>query len=96
MKIEMVRKFPQRPPKPALGRGRLQIAARRGFYSNDVVTTGEIAQAAFVRRLLLHGQRLRPDHYRQVRRVLAAIAIPIGRGGGRGRPMLWQLCGKTP
>jgi len=76
---------------PGRGRGRLQLAAQRQFYGREVISTAEVAQAAFVRWLLLHGRRLRPDHYRQIRRVLAAIADPVGRAGGRGRPTIWRF-----
>jgi hypothetical protein len=81
-----------RPAKPALGNGRVQRAARRCFYGADVVSTAEVAQSAYVRRLLMEGWRLRPHYYRRIRRVLAEIATPIGRSSrGPGRPMLWRL-----
>ncbi|PWT84404.1 MAG: hypothetical protein C5B56_15640 [Proteobacteria bacterium] len=86
------RKFPQlkRGGGPGRGRGRIQRAIRRkAFLSGGFVSTGDVARAAFVRRLLLHGRRLRPDHYRQVRRILRLIAIPIGRAPGRS--ILWKL-----
>jgi hypothetical protein len=77
---------------PGRGRGRLQVAARRGFYLSDVVSTADIAQAAYAQRILLHGKRIEPCHYRFVRRALAMIAEPLGRSDkGPGRPMLWRL-----
>jgi len=77
---------------PARGRGRLQVAARRGFYLSDVVSTAEIAQAAYAHRILLHGKRIEPCHYRFVRRALSLIAEPIARSDkGPGRPMLWRF-----
>jgi hypothetical protein len=77
---------------PGRGRGRLQRAARRGFYINDVVSTADIAQAAYAQRILLHGKRIEPCHYRFVRRALALIAEPVGRSDkGPGRPMLWRF-----
>jgi len=77
---------------PGKGRGRLQVAARRGFYVGDVVSTADIAQAAYAQRILLHGKRIEPCHYRFVRRALSLIADPIGRSPrGPGRPMLWRL-----
>jgi hypothetical protein len=87
-----IRKIPQRLPKPALGRGKLQIAAKRCFYAADVVSTAEVAQSAYVRRILMEGWRVRSDSYRRIRRVLAEIATPIGRSvRGPGRPMLWRF-----
>jgi len=44
------RKMPQKLPKPALGRGRIQRAIRRAFLLSDVVSTSEIADAAYARR----------------------------------------------
>jgi hypothetical protein len=76
---------------PGKGRGRLQVAARRKFYSTDVVSTADVVRTAYARRTLLHGKRVMPHHYRFVRKVLAAIADPIGRGGGRGRAMRWRI-----
>jgi hypothetical protein len=77
---------------PGKGRGRLQVAARRGFYVSDVVSTADIAQAAYAQRILLQGKRIEPCHYRFVRRALTLIAEPIGRSDkGPGRPMLWRF-----
>jgi hypothetical protein len=39
---------------------------------------------------LLRGQKLRPDHYRRIRRVLAAIAEPVRRVPPHGA-WLWRL-----
>jgi len=36
-------------------------------------------------------QRLMPHDYKAARRALARIAVPVGHGGGSGRPMLWRL-----
>jgi hypothetical protein len=85
------RNLAQRPAKPALGRGRLQRAARRAFLAGNLITTGDVAEVAFVRRLLLlHGRKLRPYHYRRIRRVLAAIAEPVRRVPPHGA-WLWRL-----
>src|SRR4029077_18418646 len=40
-KMPTRRKIPQRLPRPDLGRGRLQLAARRAFLSGAVVSTGD-------------------------------------------------------
>jgi hypothetical protein len=85
------RKIPQRPERPALGRGRVQIGARRAFVCGEIISTADAAQFAYCRKTLLHGRQLEPHDYRLVRRALELIAVPIGRGGGRGRPMRWRL-----
>ena len=52
-----------------------------------VLTTGELAKAAFprARGVITH------DHRRSIRRAALAVARPIGRSRtGRGRPILWR------
>jgi hypothetical protein len=61
----------------------------------DVLTTADVAELAFARKRLLHGRRLEPHDYRLARRALELIADPVGRGGGRGRPLLWRLRNTT-
>jgi hypothetical protein len=86
------RKMPQRLPQPGLGRGRVQLAARRAFISCPIVTMADVVELAFARKRLLYGRRLEPHDYRLARRALDLIADPIGRSsGGMGRPMLWRL-----
>src|SRR5262249_45012644 len=70
------------------GRGRLQRAARRELYLRGEVDTGTVARAAYVRRVMLQGERIEPCHYRFVRQEVGLVAEPVGRGGGRGRPTL--------
>jgi hypothetical protein len=53
---------------------------------SDTITTGMLAAAAYPRKRICA-----PQDYGWMRRVLRKIAEPIGRGGGRGRPMLWRL-----
>ena len=80
-----------RPAKPALGRGRLQVAARRALILGDgMATTAQIAEWAYVRKVV-RGESLDSYNYQRVRRVLAEIAEPVGRAGGRGRPLVWRL-----
>jgi hypothetical protein len=79
------RNFLQRPAKPALGRGRVQRAARRELMLRDVVTTADVARRAFCRK-----QKFRPDEYGAARRALERLAERHGRDRGRGRPMLWR------
>ena len=66
---------------------------RRLFYVQSIVATANVVAFAYARKTLLHGRRLEPHDYWHARRVLALIAEPIGRGGGRGRPLLWKLKG---
>jgi hypothetical protein len=80
-----------KPATPGKGRGRLQTAARRGFYGSKILTTGEVAQTAYARKVLLHGRKLQPEDYKHIRRVLRAIARPIGRSDRQGRPILWEM-----
>src|SRR5262249_15316526 len=86
--------YQHRPPKPALGRGRCQVAAERAAFvlGGGTFTTADVAQWCYASRILLHGKRLRPAHYATVRRALELIATPIGRASGRhGAPTLWRL-----
>jgi hypothetical protein len=91
-KTRSLRKLPQRLPKPALNRGRLQRAARRLQWIGDGTTTTAIA-ASYGYALKLHqGRGLTPRDYEAVRRALRqAGAVPIGRAGGRGRPTIWRF-----
>ena len=85
-----MRKLPQRLPQPALGRGRLQIAAER-VLSYGTTTTAIAASYGYA--LKLHQRRaLTPRDYEAVRRALRqAGAVPIGRAGGQGRPTIWAF-----
>lgn len=84
--------MPQRLPRPALNRGRVQIAARRAAIGREVLTTSDVVRMAYCRKLLLHGRKLEAHDYRLARRALKLIAEPIGRSpSGMGRPMLWWL-----
>ena len=87
---DQMRKLPQRPPKPAWNRGRLQMAARRVL--GDGTTTTAIA-ASYGYALKLHQRRgLTPRDYEAMRRALRQVGgVPIGRAGGRGRPTIWRF-----
>jgi len=90
--MKQARKMPQRLPRPGLGRGRVQRAARRAVIGRQVVSTADVVVLAFARKRLLHGRQLEPHDYRLARRALELIAEPIGRAStGMGRPMLWRL-----
>jgi len=91
-KAQYLRNLAQRPEKPALGNGRVQIAAKRLLGLMEEVSTAEVAQWSHARRLLLNGLALEPQHYRAVRRALRQVgAIPCGRGRGMGRPTVWRM-----
>jgi hypothetical protein len=75
-----------RPPINLHRNGRVKVAARRLFLLSDTISTGDLRAFAYCRR-----PRVGPGYYAWLRRVLRGIAVPIGRGGGRGRPTLWRL-----
>jgi hypothetical protein len=86
------RKIPQRPERPGYRRGRCQLAARRAAYAfGDTLSTRDAALFCYANKILMRGERLKPHHYKTIRRALELIAVPIGRGDGRGRPVLWWL-----
>jgi hypothetical protein len=87
-----LRNLAQRLPRPAQGNGRVQKSARRVFCVGEIVSTADVVQIAFARKLLLHGRRAEPHDYRLARAALRLIANPIGRSPkGPGHPMLWRL-----
>jgi len=68
-----------------------QKAARRALWAlGGTATTTQVAQRGYVRKIV-RSERLNSDDYWYVRRALAEIAVPIGRAGGRGRPIIWRL-----
>jgi len=69
----------------------VQRAARRAALGRQLLSTADVVALAYCRKKLLHGRRIEPHDYRLARRALELIAEPIGRGDGRGRPMLWRL-----
>jgi hypothetical protein len=89
-----MRKIPQlnRGGGPGRNRGRVQRAARRAFYGGGTVTTADVVQMAYARKLLIHGRRAQPHDYRLARAALRLIADPIGHSSkGPGHAMLWRL-----
>jgi len=81
------RKPLQRLPQPNLGRGKLQVVIRRLFLLSDTISSADVARTRHCRR-----QRpLSVGNYAAVRRTLRQMgAVPIGRAGGQGRPLLWR------
>src|SRR5262245_55128173 len=87
-----LRNLAHRPAKPAEGRGRCQTAVQRLLSLSDSVTTAEAGEWTHARRMLLHGQRLLPGHYRTIRDAIRrAGGKAVGRGAGRGRPTVWRM-----
>jgi len=80
-----------RPAKSALNRGRLQKAARRVLRALDgQATTRDVVEWGYCRKVA-RGERIAKSNYRLVRKALERVADRVGRGGGRGRPLLWRL-----
>src|SRR5437660_9568726 len=82
----------KRPAKPAQNRGRIQRQIRVAFVmlGKSTLTTAELAEFTHGHLTLL-GKKLSPDHYRHIHRACWQIgAVPVGRTGGRGRPMIWR------
>src|SRR5262249_38612315 len=83
-----------RPPKPALGNGRLQRQVRRAFLVHaDPLSTSEILELTYARKRML-GERIGGGHRWCVRRVCYALCVPIGRARTIGRPIRWRLKSK--
>ena len=74
-----------RPPITHQRRGRVRRAAERALMVAEIASTADVAVAAYCRK-----SRPSPFDYRMARAALARIADPIGRGGGRGRPLMWR------
>jgi hypothetical protein len=75
----------RRLAKPALGRGRLQVAIERAFIvGGPVVSASSIYDWAYPhdrRRVFRHS----------VIRILRQVAEPVERANTSGRPWLWRL-----
>jgi hypothetical protein len=91
-KSRITHNWPHRRARPALGRGRCQLGAMRAALSlGDALSTRDAALWVYPNKILMRGEQLRPHHYRRIRQALSRIAVPIGRGDGRGRPMQWLI-----
>jgi hypothetical protein len=90
--MEWSHNLAHRPEKPAQGRGRVQAAARRALRAHGgIATTAQAVEWAYVRKIVMRKRRIESSDYRHVRRALSEIAERVGRAGGRGRPIVWQL-----
>jgi hypothetical protein len=78
-----------RPPKPALGRGRLQGQIRRAFLLGEELSSSQIYDWCYVR----HRRPLTTLQRYSVWRLLAVMCEPVGRAPTIGRPWLWRLKG---
>jgi hypothetical protein len=54
--------------------------------AGEVLTTGDICRAVWPRKRQFH-----TEEYKRVRLTAAKFGEPVGRGSGRGRPLLWRL-----
>jgi hypothetical protein len=87
-----LRNLSRRLPRPAWGRGRVQVACRRALLVHGTASTSDVIEWAYARQLLILGDRRRNDFNRAVRRALVAIgAVKMGRAKTIGRPWLWRL-----
>ena len=80
----------KRPPKPALGRGRVQRMVRRAFIAHDAteLTTTELLDWAYGRR---RPGSLPCGLYRSLYRACVLHCVRVRRTEGCGRPWLWRL-----
>jgi hypothetical protein len=84
MNAAKLRNLAARPAKPNLNRGPIQVRARRALRALGEASTSQISEWAHPRG----GSRRRTDY---TRRVLARIAVKVGRALTRGSPWLWKL-----
>jgi hypothetical protein len=81
----------RRPPKPALGNGRIQKQAKVALWIADgEISTRDAMAWTHAKKVLLGIGRITDCDYELCRRALAAVADPVGRAGGRGRPTIWR------
>jgi hypothetical protein len=85
-----LRNLGKRPAKPALNRGRFQVAARRVLMFQKEVTTRDVIELAHARHIH-RGRPIIPRHYQHAREALRRIAVRVGRASRMGRPWLWTL-----
>src|SRR5262245_23600244 len=91
-KARRLRNLRHRLPAPARGNGRVERAAKRVLDLFGEASTADVAAFSHAERILLHGQRLGSNHYETIRDAIRRTgAIPVGRGGGMGRPIRWRL-----
>src|SRR5262245_39457541 len=77
-----------RPPQPALDSGRVQKRIRRAYVATGklVLSTSELMRWTHPRP---GGNR--HNHRRAIRGAAKRYCVPVGRGSGVGRPILWRL-----
>jgi hypothetical protein len=82
------RNFDKRLAKPALNRGRYQVAAERVLLIQQEATTRDVIE--FARALHIHqGKPITPGHYGLACEALRRIGVRVGRARTRGRAWLW-------
>jgi hypothetical protein len=89
MKMPMNPNLSRRPARPSLNRGPVQRRAKYALWALGIASTSQIAEWTHVRARV---RGLRSDnHTRSARRVLARIAVRVGRANTIGQPWLWRL-----
>jgi hypothetical protein len=83
----------KRPPTPSKGRGPVQVRIKRAFTARgvNVLSSSEIYSWSHVRRRLGRCKSMPFGVYSRTLRTLKTMCDPVGRGSGRGRPILWRL-----
>jgi hypothetical protein len=88
------RNLDRRLARPAFRNGKIQKMCKRAMDGLIEADTRAIMSWTHV-EMHHRGDRFRDHHYRDVRRALRSMGyVPIGRAGGRGRPLIWRLPGE--
>jgi hypothetical protein len=90
MKWASHRNLRKRPPRPALGRGRVQRNVRRAYLALNAteLSTTVLLDWAYPRR---RPGSLACGLYRSLYRACALHCVRVGRAQTIGRPILWKL-----
>jgi hypothetical protein len=83
----------RRPSTPSKGRGPVQVRIKRAFIARgaEVLSSSEIYSWSHIRRRLGRCKSMPAGVYWRTLRTLKTMCDPVGRGPGRGRPILWRL-----
>jgi hypothetical protein len=85
----MARARAKRAPftEPRKGRLKEQIRFAFAMSRGEPLTTGQLVHYCYAVHRILHGDQR--WYCENVRRAASRLAVPCGRGRGRGRPILW-------
>jgi hypothetical protein len=90
-KSRMPANLRHRPAKPAYRNGKHQRLVERALHSLGVASTAQFCTWCYAESWYRTGS-LRHWHYEAARRALRQMgAVPIGRGEGSARPIMWML-----